>query len=73
MRSRSGRMDPRELRHSSVSLMPGSGVPLEAIARLVGHSGTKVTETVYRHQIRPVLADDDGTMDRLLPRRRREA
>ncbi|GAA4828370.1 site-specific integrase [Saccharopolyspora rosea] len=60
---------PRELRHSFVSLMSDSGVPLEDIARLVGHSGTAVTETVYRHQIRPVLVDDEGTMDRLFPRR----
>ncbi|WP_243789768.1 tyrosine recombinase XerC [Saccharopolyspora gloriosae] len=63
---------PRELRHSFVSLMSDSGVPLEDIARLVGHSGTRVTELIYRHQIRPVLVDDSGTMDRLFPTQRRE-
>jgi hypothetical protein len=42
---------PRELRHSFVSLMPDAGVPVEHIARLVGHSGTMTTETVYRKQI----------------------
>ncbi|MFF0767902.1 tyrosine-type recombinase/integrase [Nonomuraea wenchangensis] len=31
---------PREMRHSFVSLLSDSGVPLEDIARLVGHSGT---------------------------------
>lgn len=46
---------PREMRHSFVSLLSDSGVPLENISRLVGHSGTGVTETVYRHQIRSVL------------------
>ena len=49
---------PREIRHSFVSLLSDSRVALEAISRLVGHSGTTVTKTVYRQQIRPVL--DDG-------------
>ncbi|WP_440070044.1 hypothetical protein [Streptosporangium sp. OZ121] len=34
---------PREMRHSFVSLLSDSGVPLEDIARLVGHRGTAVT------------------------------
>jgi integrase len=45
---------PRELRHTFVSLMSDSDVPVEEIARLVGHANSKVTETVYRHQLRPV-------------------
>ena len=60
---------PRELRHSFVSLLSDNGVPAEKIARLVGHSGTHVTETVYRHQIRPVLEDGAMAMDRLFPAR----
>ncbi|GAA4613013.1 tyrosine-type recombinase/integrase [Saccharopolyspora hordei] len=63
---------PRELRHSFVSLMSDAGVPLEDIARLVGHSGSRVTELVYRHQLRPVLVDDRGTMDRLFSEQRGE-
>jgi integrase len=39
---------PRELRHSFVFLLSDSGVPLEEISRLVGHSSTAVTELVYR-------------------------
>lgn len=58
---------PRELRHSFVSLLSDSGVPLEAIARLVGHRTTTVTETVYRHQIRPVIEDAASTIDRIFP------
>lgn len=58
---------PRELRHSFVSLLSDSGMPLEQIARLVGHSGTNVTETVYRHQIRPVIQDGATAMDQLFP------
>jgi hypothetical protein len=47
--------------------MSDAGVPVEHIARLVGHSGTTTTETVYRKQIRPVLVEDAGTMDRISP------
>ncbi|MCK2218125.1 tyrosine-type recombinase/integrase [Actinomadura sp. ATCC 31491] len=54
---------PREMRHSFVSLLSDSGVPLEDIARLVGHSGTAVTEAVYRQQIRPVLLQGTAAMD----------
>lgn len=46
---------PRELRHSFVSIMSDSGVPLENIADLCGHSSTAVTEEVYRHQLKPVI------------------
>ncbi|MGH3860397.1 site-specific integrase [Actinokineospora sp.] len=58
---------PRELRHSFVSLLSDGGVPIEKISLLVGHSGTSVTEQVYRHQIRPVLQDGAATIDRLFP------
>lgn len=64
---------PRELRHSFVSLLSDSGVPLEDIARLCGHSGTAVTEAVYRHQIRPVMVDGAAAMDRLFANRSRGA
>ncbi|WP_239514240.1 tyrosine recombinase XerC [Streptosporangium sp. 'caverna'] len=56
---------PREMRHSFVSLLSDSGVPLEDTARLVGHSGTAVTEAVYRKQIRPVLLGGAEAMDRI--------
>lgn len=52
-----GSWTPRELRHSFVSLLSANGVPVESIARLVGHSGTAVTEAVYRKELRPVLTD----------------
>jgi integrase len=56
---------PRELRHSFVSLLSDDGIPLEEISRLVGHSSTAVTETVYRHQIRPVVQTGAVAMDRI--------
>lgn len=54
---------PREMRHSFVSLLSDSGVPIEDISRLVGHRNTVVTETVYRKQIRPVLMQGAEAMD----------
>lgn len=58
---------PRELRHSFVSLLSDDGVPIEKISRLVGHRGTRVTELVYRRQLRPVVDDGATAMDRILP------
>jgi integrase len=64
---------PRELRHSFVSLLSDSGVPIEAIADLCGHSGTTVTEKIYRHQLRPVLLAGAIAMDEIFaPGRRRQ-
>jgi integrase len=56
---------PRELRHSFVSLLSDNGVSIEEIADLCGHAGTTITETVYRHQLRPVLLDGAIAMDRI--------
>jgi integrase len=56
---------PRELRHSFVSLLSDNGVSLEKIAELCGHAGTRVTEAVYRHQLRPVLLNGAVAMDRI--------
>ena len=60
-----GEWTPRELRHSFVSLLSDSGVPLDEIARLVGHKSTVVTELVYRKQIRPVLQSGATAMDQI--------
>jgi integrase len=60
---------PRDLRRSFVSLLSDAGVPVEHISRLVGHSGTTTTETGYRKQLRPVLLEGAGAMDRIFPRK----
>ena len=62
-----GQWTPRELRHSFVSLLSDAGVPVEHISRLVGHSGTMTTETVYRKQIRPVILEGADAMNRIFP------
>ena len=49
------------------SLLSDAGVPIEQISRLVGHSGTTTTETIYRKQIRPVLVRGADAMDRIFP------
>jgi integrase len=56
---------PRELRHSFVSLLSDNGMSIEEIADLCGHSGTAITESVYRHQLRPVLLNGAVAMDRI--------
>lgn len=54
---------PREMRHSFVSLLSDHGIPLEVIARVVGHSSTATTEEVYRKQLRPVITEGAEAMD----------
>src|SRR5258708_3863494 len=41
---------PRDLRHSFVSLMSTSGVPVEEIARLRGHPRSRPPDEVYRRE-----------------------
>jgi integrase len=58
---------PRDLRHSFVSILSSTGVPVEEIARLVGHAGgSRVTEAIYRKEIRPVLMTGAEVMDKAL-------
>lgn len=55
------------MRHSFVSVLSDSGVPIEHISRLVGHESTTVTEKVYRQQIRPVMEEGATAMDSIFP------
>jgi integrase len=48
---------PRELRHTFVSILSDHDVPTQKISDLVGHKDTKITERVYRHQLKPVIRD----------------
>jgi len=56
---------PRELRHTFVSLLSDNEMAIEEISRLMGHSSSNVTETIYRHQIRPVITIGAEAMDRI--------
>jgi len=63
----SKRWTPRELRHTFVSVLSDDGMAIERISQLVGHSETATTETVYRHQIRPVVLHGAEAMDGIFP------
>ncbi|HAY69648.1 MAG TPA: hypothetical protein DCY82_15430 [Acidimicrobiaceae bacterium] len=39
------------MRHSAASLLSAAGVPLEQIADVLGHSGTRMVQTVYRQPV----------------------
>jgi integrase len=56
---------PRELRHSFVSVMSDRGMATEEIARLVGHSSSRTTEVVYRHELRPVIRSGAEIINKL--------
>ena len=60
---------PRELRHSFVSMLSADGVAIEDISHLVGHSSTRTTERVYRHELRPVLRTGAERMERIFGQR----
>ena len=63
-----GNWSPRELRHTFVSLMSESGIAVEEIARLAGHSSSRTTEVVYRHELRPVITTGADAMDKMFNR-----
>jgi len=63
---------PRELRHTFVSVMSVSGVAVEEIARLAGHASSRTTETIYRHELRPVITTGADVMDKIFTGTERE-
>lgn len=58
---------PESYGTSFVSLLSAHDIPIENISRLVGHTNTTVTETVYRKQIRPVIQEGATAMDDIFP------
>jgi len=55
---------PRETRHTTVSLLDDAGQPIEDISALVRHKNSQVTKVTYRHQIsRTPAARTAATMD----------
>ena len=46
---RPGQWHPHEMRHSAGSYMDHMGVPPKRVASILGHEGTRTTETVYIH------------------------
>ena len=48
-----------------MSLLSDNGLPIDEIARLVGHSSSAVTELVYRQQVRAVVQRAPVITDRI--------
>jgi integrase len=60
-----GRWHPHELRHTAISLLSDKGVRLEDIADVVGHSTTRMTSEVYRHQVQESISAHIKTMNKM--------
>lgn len=58
------------MRHTFVSITSDNDIPIEKIADLVGHRSTIVTQTVYRHQLRPVIETGATAMNSILKRQK---
>jgi integrase len=43
---------------------------IEEISRLMGHSSSNVTKTVYRHRTRPVITTGAEAMDKIFANER---
>ncbi len=59
-------LKPNELRHTAASLLSASGVPLEHVADVLGHTNTRMLEATYRHAVQPSITAAAAPMDRLL-------
>jgi len=57
---RPGQWHPNEMRHSAGSYMDHMGIPPKRVAAILGHEGTRTTETVYIHgqEIIDMTADE---------------
>jgi integrase len=60
---------PRELRHTFVSLLSHAGVPVESIADAAGHTNANITRSVYRHQLADQVTVAATAMDAMFPGR----
>lgn len=45
---------------------------MEEIARLAGHSSSRTTETIYRHELRPVITTGADVMAKMFTSAQRE-
>jgi hypothetical protein len=52
--------------HSAASLMSAAGVPLEHVADVLGHNGTRMAALVYRHVLAPTVEAGAAPMQALL-------
>ena len=57
-------LTPWELRHTFVSVIPNRASP-GGVAQLAGHSSSRTTEVIYRHELRPVITTGADVMDQI--------
>jgi len=57
-------------RHTFTSIMSEAGASIELIADFLGHKDTATTWKVYRHQLRPVIAQGAELLDEAIKNRR---
>ncbi len=67
-----GRWHPNELRHSACSLLSAAGVPLEHVADILGHDGTRMAARFYRHAVSPAVGAAVAPMEAMFGRTHRE-
>ncbi len=60
-----GHWKPYELRHSAASILSAAGVPLEHVADIMGHDGTRMTALVYHHAMSPTVGAGVAPMEAL--------
>ena len=60
------RVHIHDLRHSAATILYGAGVPLEAIADMLGHSTVRVTQDLYRHRVEHVQREAADAMQRAI-------
>jgi integrase len=59
------RLTPHACRHTMTSLMAGAGVPLETIARRLGHEDSAVTRKIYFHITERLKERDNALLARV--------
>lgn len=57
---------PRESRHTFISIASAAGVPVEDLVDAAGHVNSNVTRAVYRHLIADTVTKAPAAMDRAL-------
>jgi integrase len=60
------RWHPHEARHTAASLMLASGVPLEVVSKVLGHSKVSVTASIYAHLLPGAYQQAAQRMDAML-------
>nr|WP_255731513.1 tyrosine-type recombinase/integrase [Phaeobacter sp. B1627] len=67
-RSKIGHVRIHDLRHTAAVTMLSSGVPLEKVSQVLGHSNTAITFSTYGRYLPEHMADAVDILDVLNPK-----